>query len=120
MDSKKSLTDSLVLQVLVIVVLPITLVGIIGLLYNYDSTHLSYTRTNIVHDYVFENGVKECKSHGGLYYVVTKTDIKEIGPNEDYPCKETIKFRCQDHTLISFDTGVGYCFIQEGQLKESL
>src|SRR5690606_2762966 len=79
-----------------------------------------YTRTQIVHDYIFERGKDACAEHQGFHYVVAQTEIKEIGPSADYPCRQTVKFRCQDGTVHNFDTGVGFCFISESQLKKTL
>lgn len=79
-----------------------------------------YTRVQIIHDYIFTNGQNACADHEGLHYVVQKTTIKQVGDNEDYPCSEITKFRCQDGTVHNFDTGIGYCFISESQLQETL
>lgn len=86
-------------------------------------------RSNIVHDYIFENAIKMCENHEGLHYILADTTIfaekshkfAEYGDDDsDYPCKDTFKFRCQDGTLLNFDDGAGYCFISESQFKETM
>jgi len=79
----------------------------------------------IIHDYIFENAQKLCESHQGLHYVVVKnTIVSERSQGNigfpDYPCQEIFYFRCQDQTIIPFENGIGYCFIPESQLKETL
>ncbi len=72
---------------------------------------------NIIHDYVFHNAINMCSEHGGFHYIL---QINDISKKENYPCKETIKIRCQDGSLLNFDSGIGYCFIGELQLEETL
>jgi hypothetical protein len=83
-------------------------------------TKTSYKRVGIIHDYVFTNAENICKTHNGLHYVVQVTDIEEVGSDKNYPCSEKTQFRCQDGTLHTFETGVGYCFISEMQLDDTL
>lgn len=78
-----------------------------------------FTRRAIVHDYIFDNATKACVRHDGLHYVVTDTQIFESGPSGEYPCEQTMKFRCQDGKLITFNNGVKACFISESQIRES-
>lgn len=75
-------------------------------------------RTGIIHDYIFIAGQKICNSHEGLHYIVQETTL-EPGP-DDKPCNEITKFRCQDGSLHNFTTGIGYCFISEMQLNDTL
>lgn len=75
---------------------------------------------NIVHDYIFWNAKNLCKSHGSdLHYIVAKTHLFDVN-DKYFPCKETIKIRCQNADIIDFDTGVGFCFISQDQLEETL
>lgn len=81
-------------------------------------------RIGKVHDYEINGAKKSCENHGGLHYIV---DIETLSKEttgtmdfNDYPCSDRLKFRCQDDTLINFDTGIGYCFISEIQLQETL
>ena len=79
----------------------------------------------MVHDYVIYNANKDCIDHGGLHYIVSINTIeKESSGREegwkDYPCSEVFKFRCQDQTLLDFDSGIAWCGISEMQFEESL
>jgi len=75
----------------------------------------------MVHDYIFTNATRGCEQHSGLHYIVSVSTIFSKGDkNHPYPCRDYYKFRCQDGTLLDFDDGVGYCFISEEQLQESL
>lgn len=77
-------------------------------------------RVGMVHDYVFKQAEDACRSHEGLHYVVSIRDIYSEGEDKDYPCADSFKIRCQDGTLLTLDDGIGYCFISEMQLEESL
>ncbi len=77
----------------------------------------------MVHDYVINNAIKSCSSHEGLHYIVSmRTVLGKESKNytKDYPCMDLYKFRCQDNTLIEFNSGVTHCFIDQMQLDESL
>jgi hypothetical protein len=75
-------------------------------------------RIEIIHDYVFFNGIEICQLHQGLHYIISKTTIFEEN-NESYPCRADIRIRCQDGSLHKFDTGVKFCFISEMQINET-
>jgi hypothetical protein len=72
----------------------------------------------IVHDYIVVEGERECSNHSGLHYVVSITTI--YGNGDDYPCSDLFRFRCQDGTLIPFNSGATHCFISQGQLDDTL
>lgn len=79
---------------------------------------------NITHNYIYRNAVEMCTNHEGFHYMVHITDIEAKtssgGIEENYPCSEQTKIRCQDGTLHNFDTGISYCFIGQMQLEETL
>lgn len=82
-------------------------------------------RTAIVHDYIIENATDMCKDHMDLHYIVVDQVVLEeviqfSYMHQRYPCHTNFIFRCQDGTALPFSDGVGYCFISESQLKESL
>jgi hypothetical protein len=82
------------------------------------------TRISIVHDYIFQNGVRMCEPYAGLHYVVAIQEIlaesSEGSESKDYPCSKIYSIRCQDGTLLTFRSEVTYCFIQEMQIQETL
>lgn len=82
-------------------------------------------RVGIIHDYVFTNANRACKDHDGLHYIVVSETIEaksteRYGHSDDYPCSSVHGFRCQDGTLHKFYDGIGYCFISESQLDETM
>jgi hypothetical protein len=80
----------------------------------------SQKQVSITHDYVFDHAKRGCSTHSGLHYIVSIREIFEPGERETYPCTDRYKFRCQDGTLLDFDSGIAYCFIGEMQIEESL
>lgn len=86
-------------------------------------------RVGIVHDYIIKRAELSCAKNGGLHYIVEDTTIlakksheyDEYGhDDEDFPCTELYKFRCQNRTILYFHSGVGHCFISEDQLLKTL
>lgn len=108
--------------------LDIKTVKYIFLLLILSGCHHAVHRVGIIHDYIFANAIKMCKSHQGLHYIVAEQDLT-VGKSfltydaksefDTYPCHDQYHIRCQDGKLLQFDDGVGFCFISEGQLKET-
>ena len=74
---------------------------------------------------MYENATNLCEQYAGFHYMVHITDIAAEQSDgyeggKDYPCIEQTKIRCQDGTLLNFDTGIGFCFIGQSQLEETL
>lgn len=85
--------------------------------------HYPSTNIALIHDYIIEAASKACQNHSGVHYIGAKLVIlkerSRDSSENDYPGYEEIKFRCQDGAVHEFDTGVGYFFIQEYQIKET-
>lgn len=74
----------------------------------------------IIHDYVFFEAQRSCEPHQGLHYIVSDRTTFGKGKENEYPCTDLYKFRCQDGTVIDFDSGTIWCFISQSQLEETL
>lgn len=75
------------------------------------------THVGIIHDYVFRHGQDACADHEGLHYIVS---VKTVSSGKDSACTDLYKFRCQDFSLIEFDSGIKFCFIDQMQVEETI
>lgn len=99
---------------------------IIGVLFFLFACQYPKQHIGIVHDYVIHKANEVCSTNDGLHYIVPNMTIYQArsagwtGDFNDYPCKEVFKIRCQNGALFEVKEDIGFCFIPEDQIMESL
>jgi hypothetical protein len=76
-------------------------------------------RLGIIHDYIFSEGIEQCKLHDGLHYIVVDETISDM-KDDRKPCNGTFIFSCQNAKKIKFNSEASYCFISEIQIDDAL